>query len=58
VFCYFDNTDKLQAPIDAKRLIARLHVNSERPDEAPRVIATAARQRMTTPAPVEGARVD
>lgn len=24
VFCYFDNTDKLHAPIDAKRLIAKL----------------------------------
>jgi uncharacterized protein YecE (DUF72 family) len=24
VVCYFDNTDKLQAPIDAKRLMARL----------------------------------
>jgi uncharacterized protein YecE (DUF72 family) len=24
VFCYFDNTDKLQAPLDARRLMARL----------------------------------
>ena len=24
VYCYFDNTDKLQAPIDARRLMARL----------------------------------
>ena len=24
VYCYFDNTDKLQAPLDAKRLMARL----------------------------------
>ena len=28
---YFDNTDKLEAPIDAKRLIARLHANTRVP---------------------------
>jgi uncharacterized protein YecE (DUF72 family) len=30
VYCYFDNTDKLQAPLDAKRLIARLQTGAGR----------------------------
>ena len=28
VYCYFDNTDKLQAPLDAKRLMARIALDS------------------------------
>jgi len=37
VYCYFDNTDKLQAPLDAKRLIARVQA-----DEAQRGDASSA----------------
>jgi uncharacterized protein YecE (DUF72 family) len=58
VYCYFDNTDKLQAPIDAKRLIERLQSNPERIDEGPRTPSTASRHRMTPPARDERARID
>jgi len=58
VYCYFDNTDKLQAPIDAKRLIARLQSSPERIDEGLRRVSREPRIRMTTPARVERARIE
>ena len=35
VYCYFDNTDKLQAPIDARRLIERLGLGHRAAAETP-----------------------
>jgi uncharacterized protein YecE (DUF72 family) len=48
VYLYFDNTDKLQAPLDAQRLMARLGLVGSA-SGSPRPAAPQARARVRAP---------
>jgi uncharacterized protein YecE (DUF72 family) len=58
VFCYFDNTDKLQAPIDAKRLIARLGASTPKRNDVNHAAATVVGGRSAAEAWLERAPID
>jgi len=58
VYCYFDNTDKLQAPIDAKRLIARLGSAAATRDAVTDARETAVRGRSAAEARADRAPID